>query len=355
MNIDRITARETEPKPRKNKLSQLLFEAAKNLYNTTRNRNYINDFTYEEELTHNDQPNATYLELFTMIQDPSSELRVSRKKDLLVQAANIEVFDTVKQLSDKLDELSDLRNNTESQQERDATINDINLILNELWTHGVDGENSLRIISMLNDLDEGKVHLEGHDTNAVNIINAINDFYSLNDKTALTAPFADYQANTNKAWKYVPHHDTVDYLKQRRFIDTTFSDHRAHAQKYIISSTQGIPVKSDLLVYAAGFDSWLGRGHEGRGEKGTSSLYSKYPPVDPSRRDTSLDTIKHYASLPSDLPPVGFIQIWLRPDGKAFADNANGDSHRIAAGILRGDEFIYADHVSIGFLKENTL
>ncbi len=45
---------------------------------------------------------------------------------------------------------------------------------------------------------------------------------------------------------------------------------------------------------------------------------------------SSLNVIKHYASLATEVPPVTVMRVLIQPDGKILCDNGEGDSHRIA-------------------------
>jgi hypothetical protein len=142
------------------------------------------------------------------------------------------------------------------------------------------------------------------------------------------APFSDYANNTAESWAYVIQDDVTGH------------------GIYITSETgDEIKIPAEMFVYAKGFSSWLGR-NDGEGAKFNSKSQS------PS---TSLEVIKHYAGAPSGLPPVSHVQIYIQPDGRVFADNDGGDSHRLAAAILRGKEQVLAKSISIRVLDKNVM
>lgn len=173
----------------------------------------------------------------------------------------------------------------------------------------------------------------------------------LQDTDKDSAPFKDYAANTGESWKYVSEGEITDYLGQRIFKNTErIYDKRADKNVLSIRAEKDEPfdIPLDLVVYAQGFDSWKGRHGSGKHTSGPyGDLYEG--------NQRSLDTIKHYASLPSELPPVDEMRIFIQPDGKIFCDNGSGDSHRIAAAILRGDSTVKAERVSVARLKQNLI
>ncbi len=167
------------------------------------------------------------------------------------------------------------------------------------------------------------------------------------------APFDDWRQNQEAA-RYVPDEEIKGFLAKRVFVDTDRIKGRAHQNRVHIeaqSEDSPIEIPLDLIVYLEGFDSWLGRGIEGSDTKDVGGEYSKYY----DGKISSLDLIKHYASLPSDLPPVDTIRLFIQPDGTIFGDNASGDSHRIAAAALRGDTTIKARNITIQCLDENII
>ena len=161
------------------------------------------------------------------------------------------------------------------------------------------------------------------------------------------APFMNYKDNTAEAWQYVPDAAIKDYLSARPFMDT--SHMRLDGNKIRIRSetkNDSFAIPASLFVSAASFESWTGR-REGIG-KAWSSLYG-YGDT------TSLNVMKHYASLETELPPVEFVNVYVQPDGRMFADNDAGDSHRIGAAFLRGDTSVKAENVNFVMLDRNIL
>lgn len=170
----------------------------------------------------------------------------------------------------------------------------------------------------------------------------------------IRAPFENYGSNNTVSWSVVSDQIIRDYLSKKNFVrDINVSHDETTGYSLDIEAPrhQSLSVRLDLMVRAAGFDSWHGRGKDGpngNASKAVSASYGVWP-------STSLDTIKHYAALPSELPAVGRVYAYVQPDGQVFCDNGSGDSHRIAAAILRGDEFIQTDALEIIILKRNLL
>jgi hypothetical protein len=170
------------------------------------------------------------------------------------------------------------------------------------------------------------------------------------DKTK--APFKDFRENDESQWKFVSNDEIENYLKSKLFFDTRNIDLNKVSKSFPIdndlSKTTKIPL--DLVVYASGFKDWTGRNNNF--DKTFQSKYSKYGE---SSEMSSLNIIKHYANLQSEIPPVGQMRMFVQPNGKVFFDNGPGDSHRIAAAILRGDETINANNIIVYKLEENYL
>lgn len=216
-----------------------------------------------------------------------------------------------------------------------------------------------RKLQQLNDKKE--LTLRADNSDAVAILELINHAPSLHDsEDSQTAPFAAYADNTNEAWSYTPDDQVRQFLDSKTFVaGTEAARNRATGYTLIIDQLKNsagkktpIAVPSSIIVNAAGFDSWQGRGFDGEGEKAITSPYSEY---NHHTRDTSHTALKHYAGLPSELPPVGVLNVYIQPNGKIFADNGGGDSHRIAAAFLRGNEFIEVETVNVRLLSEDMI
>lgn len=167
------------------------------------------------------------------------------------------------------------------------------------------------------------------------------------------APAKYYAKNNEESWTHMPDEVVREYLEARTFFDTYQARRNAEDTRSLVIDTDPetpLEIPLDLIVDATGFDSWLGREGYGSGKNVSGQYQEQYDNQIPS-----LDVIKHYASLPSELPPVGTINLYIQPNGVIFGDNNSGDSHRIAAAILRGDTTIKADHVSIRCLDRNYL
>ncbi len=161
------------------------------------------------------------------------------------------------------------------------------------------------------------------------------------------APFKNFQGNNDELWNYVPHQEVTDYLATKFFFETgtiEYEDMTPICCLVKYTNEPKITIPLDLVVKAAGFDDW--RGRDPRIAKSWSSKYG-------DGEGKSVDVIKHYAGLSSELPPVGSMRMFIQPNGKIFFDNGGGDSHRIAAAILRGQETIETRIVDVYQLKKD--
>ena len=179
--------------------------------------------------------------------------------------------------------------------------------------------------------------------------------------TKKPAPFSDYAKNTSTSWKHVDNQTITDRLKTKPFISLkdliVLSDNSrsvTYLNNYSSRSNKLFEVPTRLMVNAAGFKSWLGRsdnyGLEGLGEKAIS-----LPQFWDGPTSVSINAIKAYAGHPQELPYVSKVEVFIQPNGLAFAGNGSGDSHRISAAILRGQETIKAKNMVIRLLKDNCL
>lgn len=166
------------------------------------------------------------------------------------------------------------------------------------------------------------------------------------DPSDKDAPFANYKDNNDSAWQYVEDSAVRQYLAPRRFVDTHSIGMGCNS--ITVNKATNLPYEVPLsaVVSAAGFDSWEGRNP--RTNKGWSSKYG-------AGTMQSLSVIKHYAGLNTELPPVDKMSVYVQPDGQIFCDNGAGDSHRIAAAMLRGQSTIKANELEFVLLKDNVL
>jgi hypothetical protein len=205
------------------------------------------------------------------------------------------------------------------------------------------------------DLARGQHTVGPHDVEAQAVQRILAEAPRVHPMSEARPPLADYGQNDSESWRYAPEEDIKNYLLQRRFIDTDRVRPFVERNSLCIKKGPGdepLEVPLDLIVYVEGFDSWLGRGKEGRSgkriEEGPySGLYDRSP--------ASLNTIKHYASLPTEIPPIDDVRLFIQPDGTIIGDNFQGDSHRVAAAALRGDTTIKTDAISIYCLSENVI
>jgi len=172
------------------------------------------------------------------------------------------------------------------------------------------------------------------------------------------APFRNYKENSDRAWAYVSDSEVRDYLKQFYFLSSRALDRAIHGMKdesvKIWAREDPIDIPIKVMINAAGFNSWLGRGSwlgidDGKGDKMMRSEYIDGEVM------SSIDTMKHYASLKTELPPISLVTLYKQPDGLIFGTNGSGDSHRIGAAMLRGNELIRAEILELITLKENVL
>lgn len=203
------------------------------------------------------------------------------------------------------------------------------------------------------------VSIEADAAEARQLINYLSAAIPVQPELTLPAPFANYAENTKESWQAIDETAVQEYLDDRIFVPYSNSpDNGAYDQKFVPSidleegsvilnanKEKAFEVPLNLIVRAAGFDSWHGRNRHG---KSWESAYG-------DGEMNSLDVIKHYAGLPTELPPVSEIRVMIQPDGRILCDNGEGDSHRIAAAILRGDKTIKTTSLSFQRTKQNRL
>jgi hypothetical protein len=161
---------------------------------------------------------------------------------------------------------------------------------------------------------------------------------------AETAPFMNYKDNTEEAWQYVPDAAVRDYLESRLIVNSDYM--RLDGNRISIHTDEKngpFPVPTSLFISADGFESWAGRG-EGV-DQVWHSIYG-------AETTSSINVMKHYASLETEIPPVEKVKVFVQPDGHMFASN-DADSHRIGAAILRGDAVVKAENVDFVMLDHN--
>lgn len=169
----------------------------------------------------------------------------------------------------------------------------------------------------------------------------------ISDRDTSQAPFANYTENTHKIWDYVSPEVVDTYLKEKFFFNTSHIPYDSKDEIGEVFLDEPLNIPLDLVVSAAGFADCRGRNS---GEKtwniksGQTNLYGAMK---------SQDVIKLYAGTPSVIPPVSNMQMFIQPDGKVFFDNGGGDSHRIAAAILRGEKEIGVKSVIVYRLDED--
>lgn len=193
--------------------------------------------------------------------------------------------------------------------------------------------------------------VESEEFEAQKILELLDNAQAIQPEPMDQAPFADYVDNTEESWRHVADDTVRQYMSNFQFVDTDVPRIQKDGARNIIIKTspgESIDIPLNIIVSAAGLDSWLGREGYGSG-KDVRGRYSKLY----DRKIPSLDVVKHYASLPSELPSVSGINLYIQPDGVIFADNGEGDSHRIAAAMLRGQKTIKADQITIRCVDQN--
>ncbi len=148
--------------------------------------------------------------------------------------------------------------------------------------------------------------------------------------------------------------DFQEYLGNKIFID------HSTLQNYVESDTsielgykEGAGYKIPLanIVSAGGFDSWAGRGVNGRKDGMDDKDYQKSSGEQVIGR--SIDAIADYALRETEIPPIEGVDAYVQPNGIVIFSVGNSN-HRIAAAVARGQEFIEVDGmVSIHKLGQN--
>jgi hypothetical protein len=200
----------------------------------------------------------------------------------------------------------------------------------------------------LDEAERGRITLSSEDPGTEALLDHIKSAHlpgwSPDDRA--DAPFAGYKDNTTEAWQQVPDEDVRSFLSAKAFLDVSRYGNKTRSVTVEAKKDSPLEVPSDSIVYAEGFTSWQGQG-EGR-RRNANSEYG-------NEEMSSLDVIKHYAGLPTEIPPVGEIRAYIQPDGTVFCDNESGDSHRIAAALLRGQATVKAEKITFIPLDKNVL
>ncbi len=200
----------------------------------------------------------------------------------------------------------------------------------------------------IEDYGKSTIWCAANDVDMGVVLNLLGQLYP--EGTREDAPFRGYKENTDKVWNYVPDDVVRAYLKNKPFHDL---DNVRYGNRVvdvtIDAGEETIPIPLDLFVDVAGFSSWQGRSDKygrpnGNGNKSMSI-----------GNMSSINTMKYYASYPGSPPPVDLVCLYVTPDGRAAVDNGSGDSHRIGAAVLRGEESIRAHRLRVVLLSNNTL
>lgn len=139
----------------------------------------------------------------------------------------------------------------------------------------------------------------------------------------------------------------TDLLKQTpRLSDTTFTQvlptlEGGRSAIFIVGdSAHPIEVPTANIVSAESFDSW----EEGRGKLSKMS--------DNGREKTSREVIEDYASRDTDVPPIESVVGYIQPNS-LIVYRVKAGSHRAAAAIMRGDEYLATSNLTLVKLDQD--
>lgn len=118
----------------------------------------------------------------------------------------------------------------------------------------------------------------------------------------------------------------TEFVPQERF-EAAVDNDQPHID--IDASRDPIEVPLSAIVSAIGFESW----ERGRGE---NTLKDGKP---------SAEFIKHYASLPTEIPPIDTAQALILPNGKVVI--MSHDAHRVAAAKLKGQHTMRIKYLKV--------
>ena len=295
----------------------------------------------EAIVNHENQP------LVTLMNELCSDNALSdHYADLVSDVELIADRDTFDSLEKEIEDLRAKANLTEQYSE----LKQINQAKNAIQERLLYDEDYRRYRSLKNRIDTltqlNKREILSTDPVRETLLQGLSTAVGVNSADRV-APFANFQENTSDKWQYVPDQAVKDYLDEMYFMD--LHGFYPDGNKLAVHAADGedILVPLSLLVNAAGFSSWQGRG-EGAGMTWQSAEYG-------NGGYTSIDAIKHYAALPTEVPPVDTINVYIQPNGCMFADNNSGDSHRVSAAFLKGQQQISAKSVNFVQLSDNYL
>ncbi len=220
------------------------------------------------------------------------------------------------------------------------------IISDYLWSPEVESDfmEYTNLVTAKSRAERGVREVTGDSTEATSLIDVLTS--SPQTGVNANAPFANYQNNDDTAWQNVEDSTVREFLASQQFVDTHGFGYGCNSVvlKHIPDKPYEVPLSA--VVSAAGFESWLGR--DPRDQKNWSSPYG-------AGSMQSLSVIKHYAGLETELPPVDKMNVYIQPDGQVFCDNSAGDSHRIAAALLRGQDTVQANKLEFILLNRNRL
>lgn len=270
------------------------------------------------------------------------------EQDFLYSILHGAPFNTLRRLEAKKAKLDNLITEAAGDEEKQWEINkDIKLIQAEMREDPsyFDCISLLGKLQRIEDPYDPAILLDASDKRATTILTYM---FEAAKRTQIEqnkeAPFKEHSNNSQNEWLLVTSKSVDEYMKSRLFFETDGITYDTNKIVIEAGTADGIDVPLDMFVYASGFKSWA------VGNTGKPILQeSEYGSYD----TRSIDVMKHYAALPSVLPPINTVNVYVQPNGKIFADNANGGSHRLGAAILRGDSTVKANEVRVVTVKRN--
>jgi 2-polyprenyl-6-methoxyphenol hydroxylase-like FAD-dependent oxidoreductase len=192
-------------------------------------------------------------------------------------------------------------------------------------------------------IDENSIPIvESSSPIATGLLELIDSSPSVAGNSNKGAPFANYRENNDLLWQNVSDKEVISYLKNRVFVQIN----RERPEPDLVIDTneddEGIMIPLDNVVGAQGFNSWTGWSVEGAGLKDLEGQPFGIGAL------SSLNAMKMYAGMPSELPPVSEMEMYIQPDGMVLF--YAGDAHRTGAAILRGYEHVRAEKLKVYYL-----
>lgn len=309
----------------------------------------------EDQAEATTEPTSELYEQFAaMLQGHDTPLASRYLQGLYDKASTLPNYDAILAYEQTISDLYAQRNSTSGSEFDDLDKQVLAMTMARRTHFDTDEYNAVREIERkLEDFKQGKIHLLTDDDDAAAIIDLIRKAPSVvTHEEPQPAPFSAYASNTDETWAYVPSAEADDFLDNKPFLPYVSQRYAHTGMKLSINRANhhdAIEIPTETIVHAAGFESWHGRGRGPHGTYNNKSVDSPYG----GGNVRSKNAIKHYAALPSELPPIDVINVYIQPNGTVFADNDDDGPHRVAAAVLRGDEFVKAANINVQLLSSN--